>query len=264
MPPDKLSVTRSGSGPRLVLVHGFTQSSGSWEPVARQLAGFEVVTPDLPGHGQSPPARGGLAGAADALAQACGTGAYVGYSLGARSCLHLALRHPATVERLVLVSATAGIEDEAARNARRAADDTLAARIEMGGDGGMAEFLDEWLGGPLFAHLGPAEANKPSRLVNSAAGLASSLRQCGNGTQLPLWQEVGQLSMPVLVVAGEQDPRYTELGRRLAAAIGSNASYVAAAGRGHAVPFEQPEAFGALVRSFVLPRTAHHGEPAGS
>jgi len=121
--PPALHATRRGHGPRIVLVHGFTQTSASWARIAGELeADFEVVTPDLPGHGRSPlPDPGsGLAATARALGEAGGKAGYVGYSLGGRCCLHLALESPGLVERLVIVGAHPGIVDETERRQRRA------------------------------------------------------------------------------------------------------------------------------------------------
>jgi 2-succinyl-6-hydroxy-2,4-cyclohexadiene-1-carboxylate synthase len=247
-----LHVRRTGSGKRIILVHGFTQSSLSWAGIAEDLGqDHEVIAPDLPGHGQSPRASGDLAGAADQLAESCGKGTYVGYSLGGRICLHLALRRPILAERLVLIGATAGIEDFNARVGRRSADEAVADRLAGGGDAGLARFIDEWLAGPLFQHLSDKEADRPARLVNHAADLAGSLRHFGLGTQLPLWEQARGLHMPVLVVAGDRDPKFVALGERLAGAIGTNALFLLVPGAGHAVPFEQPEPFATLIRSFV-------------
>ncbi|MGD0440540.1 MAG: alpha/beta fold hydrolase, partial [Acidimicrobiales bacterium] len=140
--PLELHAASQGQGPRIVLVHGFTQTGGSWARVAEQLAGeFEVVTPDLPGHGRSPlPGDGsGLTGTAEALGRAGAKAGYVGYSLGGRCCLHLALDSPGLVERLVVIGAHPGIVDEEERRQRRAADERLAAELERGGDAGVAE-----------------------------------------------------------------------------------------------------------------------------
>ena len=54
--------------------------------------------------------------------------AWLGYSMGGRYALHVALRHPELVRRLVLVSATGGIDDPAERAARREGDEALADR----------------------------------------------------------------------------------------------------------------------------------------
>jgi 2-succinyl-6-hydroxy-2,4-cyclohexadiene-1-carboxylate synthase len=247
-----LHVNRSGHGQRVVLVHGFTQSSQSWAGITADLeTDHLVVVPDLPGHGTSPRAAGDFGSAADQLAESCGKGTYVGYSLGGRICLHVALRRPILVERLVLIGATAGLEDHDKRSERRRADDVLADELASGGDAGLGDFIDTWLDGPLFSHLSDAEADRPARLVNHAADLAGSLRHHGLGNQLPLWEQARGLHMPVLVVAGEKDPKFVGLGERLAEAIGPNALFLLVPGVGHAVPFEQPEAFASLIRSFV-------------
>lgn len=235
-----------------MLVHGFTQTGASWRRIADALGeSYEVLTPDLPGHGSSAAPSGDLAAAASELGEACGEATYVGYSLGGRICLHLALARPALVDRLVLVSTTAGIDDADEREERVAADEALALRIEQGGDAAIAEFLDEWLSGPLFSALDEEAADRAARLENTAAGLASSLRHHGTGTQLPLWERLGELTMPVLVVAGEQDEKFLAAGQRLAAAIGPSALFILVPGAGHAVPFEQPEAFARLLADFA-------------
>lgn len=250
-----IHLIRAGSGPRIVLLHGFTQSARSWRPLEAMAGHHELLMPDLPGHGESSPATGGLFEAAALVAESCGTGTYVGYSLGGRMALHVALARPELVERLVLVGTTAGIEDLYEREERKEADDSLAAELEAASEEGLAGFLDRWLAGPLFAHLTAEQADRGARMVNSAAGLASALRHLGTGTQLPVWEEVGSLEMPVLVVAGEADPKFVDAGQRLASAIGRNALFVLAPGCGHPVPFEQPEAFMALVQNFAAGET---------
>lgn len=239
---------RMGAGPRVVLVHGFTQTGATLGPLAERLAGSrEVVLPDLPGHGGSPAASGDLYTAAAQLGDSCGQATYAGYSLGGRLCLHLALARPGVVERLVLMSATAGIED-AEERARRAADDErLAERIEAGGEEGLPSFLDEWLQGPLFSTLEAGEAGRESRLANTASGLAGSLRHHGTGRQLPLWERLGELTMPVLVLVGERDPKFLAQGERLAQAVGPNASLVVVPGAGHSLPLEEPAAVAGVI-----------------
>lgn len=235
-----------------MLVHGFTQSSKSWAGITADLQqDHEVVVPDLPGHGTSPAAEGDISYAADQLAESCGKGTYVGYSLGGRICLHLALRRPILAERLVLVGATAGLEDVDERSERARADDALAKRIAEGGDAGLGAFIDEWLSAPLFEDLNERDANREARLVNTADGLAGALAHFGLGTQLPLWEQARAIRMPVLILAGEKDEKFVALGERLAAAIGTNALFLLVPEAGHAVPFQQPGAFATLIRSFV-------------
>src|SRR3954454_1022578 len=129
-----LGAVVEGSGPRIVLVHGFTQTHVSWSPIIEDLASdHEVVAVDAPGHGSSSDVRADLAEGAVHLAEAGGEATYVGYSMGARLALRLALDRPDLVERLVLIGATAGIDDADERAERRLADEALATTIERDG-----------------------------------------------------------------------------------------------------------------------------------
>ncbi|MBV9951087.1 MAG: alpha/beta fold hydrolase [Acidimicrobiia bacterium] len=238
--------------PAIVLLHGFTQTSGSWQAIADRLRDrYDVRTPDLPGHGTAGDERFGLWETAAVVAEGNGPATYVGYSMGGRVALHVAIAHPEVVERLVLVSATAGIDHDEERAARRQADEELADRIEAIG---VDAFLDEWLAQPLFTGL-PADApGLAERRANTAAGLAASLRTSGTGMMdPPLWDRLAAIESPVLVVAGELDGKFRRLGAQLVRSIGDNAELVVVAGAGHAVPFEAPERFtDALERWFAV------------
>jgi 2-succinyl-6-hydroxy-2,4-cyclohexadiene-1-carboxylate synthase len=234
---------------RVALVHGFTQTRRSWDVVARLLGDeHAVIALDAPGHGELADAALDPWQGARLLAQQGGEATYVGYSMGARLCLHIALAHPDHVESLVLIGATAGITDESERAARRRADEERAARIERDG---VDAFLREWLAQPLFASLPPEARGLQDRRTNTAAGLAASLRLAGTGAQDPLWDRLSELEMPVLLVVGELDHKFTALAHEMAAAIGANARVVSVTGAGHAVHLEQPEAFVAVVRAFL-------------
>ena len=231
-----------------MLVHGFTQTAHSWDLIARRLARrYEVVSVDAPGHGDSSAVDADLPSAAPMLGVAGGPATYVGYSMGGRLCLHLALARTDLVRRLVLVSTTAGIEDPAERAARRRSDDDLAASIERDG---VDLFLDRWLALPMFATLPPDVASLDDRRRNTAAGLASSLRLAGAGAQASLWNRLGELPMPVLVVAGEHDPKYVAIGRRLAELI-PQTTFAVIENAGHAVHLEQPDAFAGVLERWL-------------
>jgi pimeloyl-ACP methyl ester carboxylesterase len=137
-------------------------------------------------------------------------------------CLRLALDRPELVRALVLVGASPGIADPGERAARRAADDRLAA-----------------------------EAGRDERLANTPAGLAYALRRLGTGVQEPLWDRLAGLRPPALLVAGERDPKFTALARRMAAAIGPTARVAVVVGAGHAVHLERPATLAALVEEFL-------------
>jgi 2-succinyl-6-hydroxy-2,4-cyclohexadiene-1-carboxylate synthase len=244
-----LAAEQVGKGPPVVLVHGFTQTRQAWLPVANLLSGLNRFTlVDAPGHGGSDRVQADLWEGAALLGATGGRAAYAGYSMGGRLCLHLALVQPELVERLVLVSSSPGIADPEERAARRARDETLAQRIEVEG---VAAFVEWWLAQPLFATLPAAAAGREERLANTAGGLASSLRLAGAGGQEPLWDRLCELTMPTLVVAGDRDPTYVEIGRRMAARIGDNAELVLIPGAGHACHLERLYAFCVVLADFL-------------
>ncbi len=245
-----LHAETNGDGRPVVLLHGFTQSGAAWGAIAAELAGkHRVITIDAPGHGRSAGVRAGISDGADLMVTAVpAPAAWVGYSMGGRFALDVALRHPESVSRLVLVSTTAGIDDPAERARRREADERLAARIESVG---VESFLREWLAQPLFSTLPPEAAAVESRLGSTAEGLASSLRLAGAAEQEPAWRRLGSLSIPVLVVTGGLDAKYTAIGERLVAGIGANARLHVIAGAGHACHLERPEAFLDAVGPFL-------------
>ena len=245
---------RSGSGPRLALVHGFTQTRACWGPVADDLAGdHEVVRIDAPGHGRSATTAADLVATADLLAEAAGPATWLGYSMGGRACLHLALRRPDAVRALVLLGATAGIEDPAERTARVEADEALARQLE---EEGLEPFLDRWLALPLFAGLTPEAQHRDARLENDPHALATSLRLAGTGAQEPLWDRLGEVAAPVLLVAGERDERFAATAARMAALMGGDAEVRLVPGAGHAAHLERPQAFLDVVRPWLDERGA--------
>lgn len=235
---------------RLVLVHGFTQTLRSWDHTADVLADtFQVVRVDLPGHGGSAGVELDFAGTAAAIGEAGGRATYVGYSMGGRLCLRLALDRPDLVQALVLVGASPGLAGDDERAARRRSDEELASEIERAGT---AAFLERWMAQPMFATLTPSPEDLAARLANSPAGLAGALRRLGTGVQESLWDRLAELKMPVLAVAGQKDARFSLLAEEMADAMGVNAQVVALAGAGHAAHLERPAGFCRLLAAFLV------------
>ena len=208
-----LSQTVRGSGPFITYLHGFTQTKESWLPVIEQLEQDRShCLLDAPGHGMSPDGQRTLPQAGTDVAETMNTGVLVGYSMGARIALHVALQHPEKVTALVLVSGTAGIDDVSERSARCASDELLAQRIA---EIGVAPFINEWLANPMFSGLSTELADIPSRCRNTPQGLGNSLRYAGTGTQEPLWNQLSNLTMPVLLIAGENDQKFVNNAQRM-------------------------------------------------
>jgi 2-succinyl-6-hydroxy-2,4-cyclohexadiene-1-carboxylate synthase len=226
----------------IVLLHGFAGSGRAWEPVIAELDAerYTAVAPDL--------ASSSLGGAVDdVLSMAPGRFVLCGYSMGGRVALHVALAAPGRVSRLVLVSASAGIADAAARRSRAAADEALADRIE---GGSIEAFAEWWMAQPLFAGT-PAEAAtlwREDLLRGDPRVVAAQLRALGPGAVPPVWDRLGELEMPVVVVAGERDAKYRELGERLVAGL-PDARLVVVPGAGHGLPREAPHALAAILAS---------------
>ncbi len=234
-----------GSGPPIVVLHGFTQTGRLWGPFGEHLAeAHTLVALDLPGHGGSDSVRADLpttaALVAETVRKTVGDGPcrLLGYSLGARVALHVATGTDLPVSQAVLIGVTGGIEDPAERDRRREADRDVADDLEASGD--VERFLDGWLRGPLFRRLAPGAAERSERLRNSASGLASSLRLCGTGTQEPLWEDLATLRCPVLAVAGSDDTRFAAHALRLARLAPHTVASLVPGG-GHAVHLSQPE-----------------------
>ncbi len=176
----------------------------------------------------------------------------LGYSLGARIALRLAVAHPTVVRRLVLESPSAGLATSSEREARRAADDARAERLERDG---IDAFVDEWQREPVFAShaaLPPARAARlrAERLRNRPAGLATSLRGAGQGTMEPLHDRLAEVRAPTLVIAGALDPTGCDRAASVAAGIrGARLAVVADAG--HTPHLETPSHFRSLAIEFL-------------
>lgn len=257
----RLFVEAEGSGPPLLLLHGFTQTGRSLAALAAGLRGaHRCLRVDLVGHGRSDAPRDASAYTMErctaqlaALLDAFGVGrAHVfGYSMGGRTALALAAARPERVATVLALGASAGIEDAPARAARVRDDETQASRIEREG---VPAFVERWMALPLFATQARLGADflagaRAERLAQHAHGLAHSLRGMGSGAQAPLGARLAELSMPVLLAAGALDARFCALAGALAARM-PHARAEILPGVGHAAHLEDPEGFLRLARGF--------------
>ncbi len=256
-----LNVAVSGKGPALLLLHGFTGSAATWTPHTPAWDGFTAVAVDLLGHGDSDcptdAGRYGMERCVDDIVAlldqlSIERAAVLGYSMGGRIALRLALHSPGRFSALVLESASPGIGDAAEREARVRSDAELADAIKRDG---IAAFVDRWEAQPLFstpAKLPDAirHALREQRLRNDPRGLANSLRGIGAGAAEPVFDRLTELRMPVLLITGALDEKYCSLARRTAAGLRSQ-RHAVVPDAGHAVHLEQPETFAEAVRSFL-------------
>jgi 2-succinyl-6-hydroxy-2,4-cyclohexadiene-1-carboxylate synthase len=266
--PYALAYERDARDPSVLLLHGFTGSVRTLDAVSQGLrdAGLGTLAVDLLGHGRSDApvdpllyslerACADLAAILDA--ERVPRAALLGYSMGGRVALGFACAFPERVRALVLVGASAGLEQEAERTARREADERLAEEILRFG---VPAFVERWMANPLFAsqtRLGERflAESRAQRLASSAVGLAGSLRGLGTGVQPALHAKLARLALPVLLVHGAEDAKFREIAHDLAARL-PNARVAAIPEAGHAAQIENPAAFLAVTTEFLL--ETHH------
>ena len=251
----------------LVLLHGFTGSAAGWGHLMDTLAsyGLRIIALDLLGHGQSDApedanrysienCQNDILAVLQALGVKKGHAIILGYSMGGRIALYAAFS--GYFRALILESSSPGLEDAAEREERRASDEALAASIEREG---VPAFIERWERIPLFASQKTLpsecrEALQRQRLQNNATGLAQSLRGVGTGVQPSLYAQLPVLHMPVLLIAGELDTKFTTIAKRMAQALPQSQLHIIPAA-GHTVHLEQPQLFTSLVGDFSLSLT---------
>lgn len=254
-------VRMAGEGPPLLMLHGFTGTGLTWERLMPALSQrFQTIAPDLLGHGETDaPADAGRYRMErcvdDLLALLAALGHerchLLGYSMGGRVAMHVALAAPERVMTLVLEGASPGIANPLDRILRARQDELLAASIERDG---VQAFVERWEQLPLFgtqSRLAPEvqAAVRAQRLKHSAVGLANSLRGMGTGAQEPLVDQLGSLTMPCFLIAGELDEKYRGIVAAMAGRI-PHAETAVVPGAGHNVHLEKPDAFLEKVLAF--------------
>jgi len=258
------------SRPALLALHGFAGAGADFADLAGLLPEWAWCCPELPGHGPAPAGAPELAWPAAALEEAAGEAAVrrwaaalaarhgpnrpvlLGYSLGGRLALHAAVLHPGAWRALVLVGASPGIADPAARRQRRSHDEAWAQRLLREG---LPGFLEAWEAQPILQPVTPfpaawAEARRSRRRQLDPAGLAGSLRTFGQGSLPCLTGALSQLDLPVLLVAGAHDAGYVAHAAAMANRL-PQATVATIPATGHAALFEAPTAFASLLQQFL-------------
>lgn len=263
----------AGEGPPLMLLHGFTGSAANWRPFMDVFGRhYRVVAVDLPGHGETdaPPdaERYRSEAVADDLCRLMDhlgieRAVVLGYSMGGRLALSLAMLHPERVNALVLESSSPGLASAEEREARRARDEALAERIERDG---IEAFVAHWENLPLFASAkrlpeDVQERIRAGRLKNRPQGLAGSLRGMGTGVQPSWWHLLSDLHVPVQLVAGELDGKFCDIAERMRDAL-PDVRLAVVPDAGHMVHVEKPELFATIVVDFL--ESIHRSERRNS
>ena len=241
----------------LVLLHGFTGSPASWdEVVARLDADVDVLAPALLGHDPSADfhVEHDASCAATMGEEAFGILVEMesrfgtepvhvaGYSMGARVALLMVATAPERFRSATLIGVNPGPRTDAERAERRAADARWIELLERG----IEPFVEAWERQPLWSTQArlPAEKlaeQRAARLRHDPRGLAQSLRVSGLAEQPDLRPRLGDVPIPVTLMAGEEDPKFLRLAHEVAALLPA-ARVVAVPAAGHNLLLERPDA----------------------
>jgi 2-succinyl-6-hydroxy-2,4-cyclohexadiene-1-carboxylate synthase len=234
----------AGRSPEVLALHGFLGSGEDFEALHSSFP-LALVAPDL----HAADARS----VAELAMLVAGPPVVLGYSMGARTALALALQR--APEALVLVGGTPGIPDDLERAARRDADEAWARTLESEG---IDAFLARWDAQPVLAgHEGipePFRARfRARRRQRAPHALAHALRAWGTGAMDSLWDQLPTLATPVLLVTGERDAKFAAVARAMAALL-PDAVHVEIPGAGHAAHLERPREVAAAALGYLQAR----------
>jgi 2-succinyl-6-hydroxy-2,4-cyclohexadiene-1-carboxylate synthase len=207
--------------PIILFLHGFMGNIYEFEEAIKLLGdNFSCLTIDLPGHGKtqvlsddSYPMPSTAAAIIQLLDKLKIDQCYlIGYSMGGRLALYLALHFPHRFMKVMLESASPGLATENARLARIKSDAQIARKLTriMNKDD-FLNFLNNWYQQPIFGDIKNHPQYKymiASRLTNYPLNLGKSLQFMGTGSQPCLWQLLMGNTIPLLLLVGEKDEKF--------------------------------------------------------
>lgn len=246
--------------PVIIFLHGFLGSSADWDFMVRQFqAEYRCLRVDLPGHGQTQlanPEHYSMPHTARLLINLLDhlqikKANLLGYSMGGRLALYLTVHYPEYFERVILESASPGLEDVNERKQRQKQDEQLAHALK---NKSLEQFLHEWYHRPLFKNLSEQpgfERLFRRRLQNDPIELAKSLRFMGVGNQESLWPQLTDIRLPVLLLVGALDQKFCDIARRMQK-MNPHFTLAIVEDCGHTVHFENEKRFLQEVSDFLL------------
>jgi 2-succinyl-6-hydroxy-2,4-cyclohexadiene-1-carboxylate synthase len=251
--------------PLIIFLHGFMGNSYEFEEVIKLLKNeFYCLVIDLPGHGETQILGGDecyqMANTALSLINLLDDlkipkGLLVGYSMGGRLALYLALHFHHRFTKVVLESASPGLPTEVERLERIKSDEKIARKLDrIIEKSDWIAFLSHWYSQPIFGNI----KNHPQfqhlikiRLQNNPYELAKSLRFMGIGCQPYLWQKLKDNTIPLLLLTGEYDEKFIEINTKMAH-ICKSCRLKVIRNAGHNIHFENTIAFVENIRQFFL------------
>jgi 3-oxoadipate enol-lactonase len=250
----RIAWERLGSGPPLLLIHGLGYARWGWEPVVDELAeAHEVILFDNRGIGESDAPLGPYSArmlAEDAVSVLDAAGlerAHVlGTSLGGMVALEVALDWPERVDRLVLACTTPGgklsapMPEQTVRLMRESPTLPREVAMRRGVENALAPGADTALIERIMEHRVATAQPLPAWLAQAAAGMA-----------FDVWDRVGEIRAPTLVLTGDLDVVVHPRNSDLLAEMIPDARLDVFPGTGHLFFWEEPERFVSVVKEFL-------------
>jgi 2-succinyl-6-hydroxy-2,4-cyclohexadiene-1-carboxylate synthase len=241
--------------PRLLLLHGFMGSSADFHPAIAILNHhFYCICVDLPGHGQTMISDDNFVSTAEQILAIAADCKYLcGYSLGGRIALYLALHYPDRWQKVILESASFGLAHESAQQERRDRDSSIARKLRQP-NLDFAAFLQNWYQQTVFTGINTHPdfcQLLEHRSQNHPLELAKSLESLGLGQQPYLGDLVKNNQIPLLLLVGEWDTKFIEIGQALLSFC-TTAQLVIVPACSHNIHFQQLDRWLQLVLEFLL------------
>lgn len=248
--------------PTLVCLHGFTGTLHTFDFLADQLPGVNVLALDLIGHGQTSVhvstthyAMSQVVIDLHVCLEKLGlTECFLfGYSMGGRVALAFAVTFPQRVLGLILESSTAGIKEAVLRANRRKQDQKWISLLR---EKSLKDFVQQWQEVPLFASQKalPQAVQKrvyQERMGQNRWGLANSLAYMGTGAQMNYWPQLTKMVLPLLYLAGEFDVKFCQIGQEIVHLWQNQAQLEIISGAGHCIHLENPKVVVENIKKFV-------------
>jgi len=253
--PTRVRVRTVGEGPPLLLVMGIGGNLDMWQPLAEALHGRELVMFDFPGTGGStlsflPPTMGFNALMVRLLLKRLNLSKVdvLGYSWGGILAQHLAMQHPRSVRRLVLVATTVGLGgkpppfDVAAR---------LATPRRYYSRSYFRDVAPSLYGGRYRTDADMVETHAATRTGRppSPAGYISQLAALAGYSTIP---GLPFVSAPTLIIAGGDDPIVDTFNPRLIARLVRRSRLEVIPDAGHLLLVDSPEVAAPLIEEFLV------------
>ncbi|MBG7609495.1 MAG: 2-succinyl-6-hydroxy-2,4-cyclohexadiene-1-carboxylate synthase [Anaerolineae bacterium] len=247
--------------PTLLFLHGFMGSGLDWLPIAKYFKNdYFCIMPDLPGHGNNLNFEMNqvldYSTLTEGLLVLLETNHFdqvslIGYSMGGRLALYFAIHYAEKIKHLILESANPGIDDLQARSQRAQVDLQRSKLIE---DGGIESFVDQWYQMEIFGSMQRQDklfkAMKTARKENKSLWMAKFIRELSPGLQPTLWNQLSDLSMVTMLIAGALDEKYVRIVSKTAEKI-SQVTVRVIPNVGHSTHFEAPRDFCTIVANFL-------------